>query len=123
MTPRILIAEDDNSIRCMLMSSLTFAGYSVSAVDNGLDLLRLASSSSDFDLIVTDMEMPKGEGGDIISVLRNKGVFTPAIVITAYRNLPLPADIPILYKPFNNDDLVRLIEVKLEAAHADVSSV
>lgn len=114
MTNRILVAEDENSLRCMLMTALTMAGYAVSVVDNGLDLLRLASSSSGFDLIITDIEMPKGEGGDMIALLREKGIHTPAIIVTAHRHLPAPSGVPILEKPFNQDVLLRTVAESLD---------
>ena len=116
MSERILIAEDDDNVRLMLFENLMLAGYSVSAVDNGLDLMRLAASSSGFDLIITDVCMPKGEGDDLISLLREKKILTPAILVTAYYTACPPQGVPILLKPFTRDDLQKLVAEMLNPA-------
>lgn len=113
MTKRILIADDNNEIRRQLMMILTMEGYSVSAVDNGLDLLRLAGSSSKFDLLITDIVMPKGEGNDMLALLRRKGITTPAIVLTGH-DLPVPPDTLVIPKPFRVDHVLRTVAAILD---------
>ncbi len=109
MGKRILLADDDDNIRLLLMEILGKEGYSVSAVDNGLDLLRLASSSRGFDLIITDICMPLGEGADMLSVMREKKINIPAILITGEDNCVAPKGIPLLKKPFKASALLQLV--------------
>ncbi|MBN2711698.1 MAG: response regulator [Planctomycetes bacterium] len=114
LNKRVLVVEDDNSVRCMLMSMLTAAGYAVSAVDNGLDFLRLAQSYDAFDLLVVDIMLPKGEGHDMLAVIRDRGIDIPAIAITALAfPPPVPEDVPVFSKPFKQVEFIQKVKEML----------
>ena len=79
---KILIAEDDREL-CQLFSHvLSKNGYAVTAVDNGKDALD-AIGSAYFDLIISDIMMPKMDGYTLIRQLRENGNQTPVMLITA----------------------------------------
>ncbi len=115
--PRILIAEDDGEMRRLLVGALARDGYEVLSAPNGIELLSdLAASLLNPqerrpDLIITDMRMPGVSGLDILSGLRADGWRMPVIVITAFGDAKLHAEVErypgaeILDKPFDLDDL------------------
>lgn len=70
-SPRILVVEDTDSIRNKLRDDLTSAGYDVTiAVDGVEGLRRIAENSCQFDLIISDIEMPKLNGFEFARKVR-----------------------------------------------------
>src|SRR5262249_20920239 len=74
---RVLVAEDDPSLRRLIVTVLEQAGYDVTAAQDGAELLEhienLVSgqqSPSDSFVVVTDVNMPKLTGLDVLAVLR-----------------------------------------------------
>jgi CheY-like chemotaxis protein len=79
---RILLVEDDPSIREVTAIGLRNAGFTVeSAADGREGLDRFAAEP--FDLILMDMQMPVMDGYEAVRALRARGVATPIIAITA----------------------------------------
>jgi len=79
---KILIAEDDREL-CQLFSHvLTKNGYSVTEVEDGMEALA-AIDSDYFDLIISDIMMPRMDGYEFVRQLREKGNQTPVMMITA----------------------------------------
>jgi CheY-like chemotaxis protein len=62
MTKRILVVEDDTSIRELLVELLESEGYGVAAAVNGLEALKYLQSSTAPDLILIDLMMPVMDG-------------------------------------------------------------
>lgn len=83
LNTKILIADDDDSLRRVLEFQLQEAGYAVSTAENGAQALELFSGS-DFDCVITDWRMPQMSGLEFMQravAIRNE---TPVIVITAF---------------------------------------
>ena len=79
---KILIAEDDLEL-CQLFSHvLTKNGYVVKRVSNGKEALE-AMDGDYFDLIISDIMMPKMDGFELVRQLRESGNQTPVMMITA----------------------------------------
>ena len=79
---KILIAEDDQEL-CQLFSHvLTKHGYGVKGVSNGKEALA-AMEQDYFDLLISDIMMPKMDGYELVRQLREKGNQTPVMMITA----------------------------------------
>ena len=79
---KILIAEDDQEL-CQLFSHvLTKHGYGVKGVCNGKEALA-AMEHDYFDLLISDIMMPKMDGYELVRQLREKGNQTPVMMITA----------------------------------------
>ena len=79
---KILIAEDDQEL-CQLFSHvLTKNGYVVKGVSNGKEALS-AMECDYFDLIISDIMMPKMDGYEFVRLLRESGNQTPVMMITA----------------------------------------
>lgn len=91
MKPRVLLAEDDASARRVLAKVLRGLGLDVTEAEDGGRLLVAIAASyregrdrDDFDLIVTDVQMPVASGIDIVKNLRRAGWRAPVIVVTAW---------------------------------------
>ncbi|HUJ79870.1 MAG TPA: response regulator [Nitrospiria bacterium] len=86
---RILVIEDDDALRSVLMEELTAAGYHViPAVDGaeGAQKVLQSSGSSSFDLIITDIKMPRMSGKGLLAVAKEHCPSVPVIAITSYGN-------------------------------------
>ena len=79
---KILIAEDDSELRQLFQHVLTKNGYAVTGVSNGEEALS-AVEASYFDLIISDIMMPKMDGSELWRALREAGMTTPVMMITA----------------------------------------
>jgi two-component system phosphate regulon response regulator PhoB len=89
---RILLAEDNEAMRSLLVGALREEGHEVTAVENGTSLLRLlnrgpqipAAADTPFDLIVSDLRMPGPNGLDVLALMRPTWPRVPVILITAF---------------------------------------
>ena len=78
----ILVVEDDDSIRGILVRGLTEEGFAVSEAANGEDAASLALDPV-FDLIILDLILPKRDGLVVLRELRANAMTTPVLVLTA----------------------------------------
>lgn len=117
---KILIAEDDNEIRELLLFKLQTAGYEVHAVVDGEQLVAAAESLQP-DLVILDWMMPRLNGLDTCVALRSKPKFhsLPIMLLTAKgqeidveRGFTAGVD-DYVVKPFSPRELVRRIEALL----------
>ena len=79
---KILIAEDDHELRQLFQHVLTKNGYTVVGVSNGEEALR-AMDASYYDMIISDIMMPKMDGYELVRALREAGMTIPVMMITA----------------------------------------
>jgi two-component system cell cycle response regulator CpdR len=111
---KILLAEDDSSMREYLARALERVGYSVKAVGCGTEALPLLESES-FDLLLTDIVMPEMDG---IELAQKAGVIDPTIrvmFITGFAAVALQSgraapEAKMLSKPFHLKDLVAEVD-------------
>jgi two-component system response regulator MprA len=79
---RILVVDDDRSVRDALRRALTLGGYEVEAAEDGRQALaRLASSAP--DAVVLDVGLPEVDGLEVCRRLRGAGDRTPILMLTA----------------------------------------
>ena len=83
MNPTILLAEDEASTRTYLVDILEQKGYAVTAVSDGAEA-KDAYNNSDFDLVITDLMMPKADGFSLLRHVRESGKDTAVIITTGY---------------------------------------
>lgn len=79
---KILIAEDDRELRRLFSRVLTKDGYSVTEVGDGSEALK-ALENGYFDLIISDIMMPHTDGYELVESMREAGLNTPVLMITA----------------------------------------
>ena len=104
---RILLAEDDPSMRTYLSRALENAGYEVIAVDSGVAAIETAY----FDLLLTDIVMPEMDGIELAQRCAEMSPDTKVMFITGFAAVSLKAtrempDAKVLSKPFHLRDLV-----------------
>lgn len=118
MAERILVIEDDAHLAAGLRYNLEKAGYSVSHAASGPDGLRSARDLRP-DLIVLDLMLPGLSGFDLLGKLRDEGVKTPVIILSAkdaemdkIRGFDTGAD-DYVSKPFGMGELLARIRARL----------
>src|SRR6478736_7095452 len=79
---RILVVDDDRSVRDALRRALTLGGYEVDAVEDGREALTRLSTSSP-DAVVLDIGLPEVDGLEACRRLRGAGDRTPILMLTA----------------------------------------
>ena len=110
-TRKVLIAEDDSSVRKAVQRVLELENYQVTAVNDGQAALE-ALSKSRFDLAVLDVMMPFADGLTVCKEARHRGIDVPILLLTArvevgdrIAGLDAGAD-DYLVKPFVVDELL-----------------
>ncbi len=127
----ILLVEDDNSLAEGLKSALIRDGFVVNHVNTGKMALA-AVAAEEPDMLVLDLGLPDIDGLDVLSALRESGLRTPVLVLTArgelgdkIAGLDRGAD-DYLSKPFDMQELaarLRAIERRLSTAACSVISI
>lgn len=114
---RIILAEDDESMRGFLVRALERAGYQVSSFANGRDAYEQLRREA-FTLLLTDIVMPQMDG---IELARRAAEIDPDLkimFITGFAAVTLnseaPKDARVLSKPFHLKDLVREVDRLLD---------
>ncbi|MBL0891027.1 MAG: response regulator transcription factor [Gemmatimonadaceae bacterium] len=79
---RLLIAEDDRALRDTLVRGLREEAYAVDGVSDG-DAAFLRAVSEPYDAIVLDVLLPRRDGRSVCRALRDRGVLTPVLLLTA----------------------------------------
>ena len=79
---KILIAEDDRELRQLFSRVLVKNGYSVVGVSDGAEALCEIENQF-FDIIISDIMMPRVDGYELVRTLREEGNNTPVLMITA----------------------------------------
>jgi two-component system, chemotaxis family, chemotaxis protein CheY len=77
----VLIADDDAAIRGLLATILGTSECSVDLVSNGLDAIR-AFADCEYDLVITDLEMPRLGGKELTRSIRQHNTSVPVVMIT-----------------------------------------
>jgi len=120
---RILVVDDEDNLRTMLVAALKFEGYEVSAASDGREGLVSVKESKP-DLIVLDVMMPELDGFGMLKRLRESGDRTPVVFLTArdtsadaIAGLGLGAD-DYLSKPFSLEELVARVEAVMRRVDA-----
>jgi len=115
---KILIIEDEDSIRMALEDDFRLENYAVEVASNGLEGLAKASNP-ETDLIILDIMLPGINGYDICKKLRSQGIGTPIIMLTAkgqeidrVLGLELGAD-DYVTKPFSPRELQARVKAVL----------
>jgi CheY-like chemotaxis protein len=126
-TERILIAEDDDVVRNMLAVLFPRYGYQAVLAQDGPDALAAwEKGGGAFDLLLTDMVMPKGMSGiDLARELQSRQPDLKVILSTGYSaellqqgSTPPVPGAAVLLKPYRPDSLLAAIRNTLDAAAA-----
>ncbi len=119
-SPAILVAEDDDAVRSFVITVLQQAGYIVVAASNGQSARELfIANPAQFDLVLTDVVMPQALGTELAACVRQVRPEVPVLFMSAFPGgagtapEPLPADEPLLQKPFTVATLLETVRTAL----------
>jgi two-component system, OmpR family, copper resistance phosphate regulon response regulator CusR len=125
---RILVVEDEPKVAAALQQGLEAESYSVSVANNGEEGFFLASSEQ-FDLIILDVMLPRRSGIEILSTMRERGIETPVLLLTARDSvqdrvlgLDSGAD-DYLIKPFAFPELSARIRALLRRGNTELPAI
>lgn len=124
---RVLVVEDEKTLADLIKSGLEDEGYSADTAYDGEDGLFFAENEP-FDIIILDIMLPKINGLEILKTLREKGIKTPVLMLTAksevddkVAGLNGGAD-DYLTKPFSFDELLARIKAVLRRHFNEASN-
>ena len=112
---KILIIDDDEPVLYNLCSFLKFKNYDVTSASDGLEGLELFENDQQgFDLVITDIVMPRISGTGLISIIKKEFPDTPIIAITGWGEFPEAFAVEsqadrVLSKPFELSKLDKVI--------------
>ena len=118
---RILIVEDDVELRQLFARVLEKNGYQVETAEDGAEALRILGRGY-VDLIISDIMMPVMDGNALVRALRDDGVKTPVLMITAKSTLDdmregfLSGTDDYMVKPVNVNEMVLRVGALLRRA-------
>ena len=81
---RVLMAEDEVLAAEVLAEGLSEAGFTVLTAPDGQAALELAAAGAAFDLLLTDLRMPRMDGRELIARLRSERPRLPVVVMTGF---------------------------------------
>jgi hypothetical protein len=117
----LLVVEDDSQVRRVLADTLSREGYHVIVAQHGLDALRLAEEHANrFDMLVTDVVMPKMGGPELADRLRSSRADLPVLFLTGYSEHAVvqhgvpQAGASLLEKPFSRQRLLERVRSILD---------
>lgn len=117
---RILVVDDEESIREIVSSMLSSAGYQTRQAASGLKALEVLDSGAEFELMLSDLMMPDMDGIGLLE--RSKGNFPdmPVIMVTAVHDISVAlaairnGAYDYLLKPFEREQLLAMVRRALE---------
>jgi two-component system response regulator PilR (NtrC family) len=120
VSARILVCDDEASLREMLQILLRREGYRVDLVD-GVHAARAQLGSADpYDVVITDLVMPDGTGMEVLDAVRSRSADTQILMVTAYATTEQAVEAmrkgayDYVQKPFKNHELLATLEKALE---------
>jgi DNA-binding response OmpR family regulator len=115
---RLLVIDDEPSIRSMVVRALQAAGYEIdSAADGAAGLAR--ASSGEYRLVILDLVMPHCDGRQVLSLLRQSRPDQPVLVLSCLSDVTTKVSCldmgakDYLTKPFSLDELLARVRVQL----------
>jgi two-component system OmpR family response regulator len=112
---KILIIDDTKNIRLMLTKCLELEGYYVVTANDGMEAIELFKKEK-FDLAFLDIKLPEIRGTEVLRRIRDMGISTPVIIITAYGTVKNAIDctnlgaIAYLQKPFSAEKVKSVLQ-------------
>ena len=116
---KILVVDDEQSLREVLSIMLTRAGYAVTIAMDGEEAIELLQKEI-FDLVITDLRMPKVDGMEVLKAVKSASPETVVLIITAFATADSAVEAmkqgayDYLTKPFQVDEVQLIIRNALE---------
>ena len=120
MKPTLAYIEDDKDARTLFSQQLTEEGFVCQEFGSAEEFLKVAAPGT-YDALIIDIRLPRLDGIKLLHRLREKSIFTPVILITAFNSLEYAREALnssanyLLEKPFSLTALKRVLEKILAA--------
>jgi putative nucleotidyltransferase with HDIG domain len=120
MPDRILVVDDEEAIREIVSSMLTFAGYSCLQAASGMEALAVLNSGEEFELMLSDLMMAELDGIGLLERTKEKFPDMPVVMVTAVHDISVAlaalrnGAYDYLLKPFERDQLLATVGRALE---------
>jgi DNA-binding NtrC family response regulator len=124
----ILLVEDKDSMAQMLKETLESAGYGTVVARDGLEGIRILKEGH-FDLVLSDLKLPKKDGIEVLKASKAESQLTPVIVMTAFGTVEnavaamKEGAFDFITKPFDTDHLLLLIARALETQRLHTENI
>ncbi len=121
---RLLVVEDDATLRASLRQALVHAGFAVDTADNGVDAEHLGNTEP-YDAIVLDLGLPRRPGLEVLRNWRARGHVAPVIILTARDTWQEKVDgfkagaDDYLAKPFHLEELIARVNAIIRRRHGE----
>jgi two-component system cell cycle response regulator len=118
---RILVVDDDDTVREALKDFLEFHDFAITAVDSAAQALQILAGH-DFDLVISDLVMPKMDGIALIKAIRETGKDVPLLVMTGFASIEYAVEsmkagaTDFITKPLKFDHVMLIINRVLETS-------
>ncbi len=127
MTNRILLVDDEDTLRYVLRETLIDEGYSVDVANDGFQALEHVKHKS-YDLLITDIKMHGMDGLQLIREIKRNGSHLKIVIITAYGSLEMVKEaarlgvVEFVSKPFKMQEIKDVITRNLCSDNDNTSS-
>lgn len=109
---RVLVVDDDESIRRLLGKMLRVLGHEGVMAENGLQALKcLSASTTLIEMLITDFQMPELDGYAVIQEARRVRPDLGLVLMSANPEGSAPEDAIFLYKPFTLERLAKCLDL------------
>jgi two-component system response regulator PilR (NtrC family) len=125
---KILVVDDERSMRDFLSIMLKKAGYDVTTAADGDEAVKILHKDI-FDLVITDLKMPKVDGLQVLKTVKELSPDTVVIVITAFASTETTVEAmkegayDYITKPFQNDEMKIRIKKALEKRRLSAENI
>ncbi len=112
---KILIVDDEENMQKVLSILFRREKYKVTTASNGEEAVNILKASSSYDLILSDLKMPRMDGIELLKHLNMLNIDIPFILITAYGSISEAVGamklgaVDFITKPFNKEDLKNIV--------------
>jgi len=129
MMARILVVEDDQSLREVLRMFLTKSGHDVTVCGEGNKALKLVASEDEFDLVLTDLRLGSVTGLEILTFVKEQSPQTEVIMMTAFSTVETAIDamrrgaFDYIGKPFKLEEISITLQKALERRNLSLENI
>lgn len=126
--PRVLVVDDEETIREMLAEFLEMEGYAVDTAEDGMAALS-AMEDAHFDLVLTDLKMPRMGGISLLEQIGKHAPSTMAVIMTGFGTVDTAIDAmkrgahDYILKPFKIHDVIHVIDRAVEKKRMETENI
>ncbi len=117
---KILVVDDEEKMRHLLSIMLESNGYSVEQASDGVKALSMIEEGNYYDIVITDIKMPRMDGFALLKELKEKDIQIPVIFITAFATIDSAVEVmregavDYITKPFEEERIFLAVERNLK---------